>query len=153
MISSGLLLYSPGKASVTCTRACVKRVRMTGLSGILNTLHIRHYIPSNTSKLCQYEHTCQLGDVMNVINQIYLYYLLNQNHCYNGTHAVCDCAQESKTLHEPALAIEKMWSSFMKVQSRAYTNVNRVFIVIVATAQTGQGCLKSSECFHSVIYF
>ena len=77
MISSGLLLYSPGSASVTRAHACVKCVRMTGLSGIFYTLHIRNYIPSNTSELCQYEHTRQLGDVMNVINAMMLISLLS----------------------------------------------------------------------------
>ena len=81
-----------------------------------------------------------------------LLYLLNQNHCCNGPHAVCTCAQESEKLHEPALVIDDLWSSFLSDQSRAFTNAHRVFIVVVATGQTVQGCLKSSECFPSVIY-
>ena len=48
---------------------------MTGLNGILNTLHIRIYIPSR-SEFCQYEHMQQLGDVMTKINATMLIILV-----------------------------------------------------------------------------
>ena len=70
IISSGLSLYSPGRASVTC-------VCMTGLNGIFNTLHIRIYIPLNKSESCQYERRRQLGDVMTVINAMMLISILS----------------------------------------------------------------------------
>ena len=52
------------------SRACafVTCLHITGLNGILDTVHIRIYIPSNKSEFCQYEHKRQLGVVMNVIN-------------------------------------------------------------------------------------
>ena len=67
MISSGLLLYSPGREPVSRARTRVTCMRMTGLNGILNTLHIRIYLGSNKSEFCWYEHTRQLSDVMTVI--------------------------------------------------------------------------------------
>ena len=65
MISSDLLLYSPGRASVMCVRTNVS-------NNILNTLHIRICVPSNKSEFCHYEHTRQLGVVMTVINAMML---------------------------------------------------------------------------------
>ena len=67
MISSGLLLYSPERCSVAHTRKRVTCVCKTGLKGILDTMHILVYIPSNKSEFDQYAYTLILGDVVTVI--------------------------------------------------------------------------------------